>query len=601
MELKLQSKKKNIFTSYFLRKTKIRKAIVLAGGQGTHLRPITQYHPPLMLPIVNVPIIELILGFLVRNGIEEITIAVSENYEIPKRLKELYFAGIKIFFHKENKLRGPAGTIKDLEKFINEEAFIVINGNVFIEHVDLGSAIDFHYKSKAAATVGIYRDNRNNLARECVKLDAENKITSFHIIHSSIDRRSPWRTSGIYIFNPTVLKFIKENIYMDIKEQLIPALQRESLNVVAHEIKGSYQFIESVNDYIRIQRDILLDNEIHNFYLYGKEEIAEKTWIGRDVKLSSNAYLLGPIVIGDGCTIGDWAQIIGPTVIGKGCQISEGTLIRESILWDGIFLSAGAKVEHSIIGEKSHVPNNSYIKNMIVLNGFSARDANLVPSDHIIQGTVDISGAVSLPKIKHHIYKIAKRLMDLVVSLSGAVLLLPFFLLLAIAIKIDSKGPVFYIQKRCGLGGKLFGMVKFRTMVTEAERLHKELISQNEMDGPMFKLTNDPRVTRLGKLLRSTSLDELPQLYNVLKGEMSLVGPRPLIMNEMKFSPSWRDSRLKVKPGLTGLWQIQGRSEVPFHTWIKYDMYYVNNRSLWLDLTILFKTIKVVIKKSGAY
>jgi len=149
--------------------------------------------------------------------------------------------------------------------------------------------------------------------------------------------------------------------------------------------------------------------------------------------------------------------------------------------------------------------------------------------------------------------------------------------------------------------GKFFGMLKFRTMVANAEKLHRELISKMETDGPMFKMSNDPRITRLGRILRGTSIDELPQLFNVLKGEMSLVGPRPLIMEEMKFSSSWRDTRLRMKPGITGLWQIQGRSDTPFHDWIRYDIKYVKDQSLWLDITVLFKTVKVVLKRVGAH
>ena len=138
-------------------------------------------------------------------------------------------------------------------------------------------------------------------------------------------------------------------------------------------------------------------------------------------------------------------------------------------------------------------------------------------------------------------------------------------------------------------------------MVINADKIHQELLSQNNTDGPIFKMVRDPRITRVGGFLRKTSLDELPQLINVIKGDMSLVGPRPLIMNEMKFSSSWRDVRLKVKPGITGLWQIQGRSEASFHDWIRYDTYYVKNQSLALDIKILFKTIGVVLKKAGAY
>jgi lipopolysaccharide/colanic/teichoic acid biosynthesis glycosyltransferase len=331
-----------------------------------------------------------------------------------------------------------------------------------------------------------------------------------------------------------------------------------------------------------------------------KEEIAKGVWAGKDVRISPNAYLLGPIVIGDGCSIKDGAQIIGPTVIGNGSQISEGVLVRESILWDGTTLSNGSRVEYSIVGKGSHVPDNFCLRNMIALNGLKIGDANLISSDNGIKGVVDLAEIRSING-SHKIYKITKRIMDVVFSAVGIILFLPLFLLIAIAIKIDSAGPVFYKQKRSGIGGKLFRMLKFRTMIDNAESLQKELLSKNEVDGPLFKISNDPRITKLGRILRKTSLDEIPQLLNVLKGKMSLVGPRPLIMDEMKFSQSWRDARLNVKPGITGLWQIQGRSEAPFHDWIRYDVYYVRNQSLWLDIKILFKTIKVVFKKVGAY
>lgn len=196
-------------------------------------------------------------------------------------------------------------------------------------------------------------------------------------------------------------------------------------------------------------------------------------------------------------------------------------------------------------------------------------------------------------------YEISKRVMDIVISGTGIVLMLPFFLLIVIIIKIESRGPAFYIQKRCGKDGKLFGMIKFRSMVDNAEKLQKEFIPMKETDGPMFKISNDPRITKLGRILRSTSIDELPQLFNVLKGEMSLVGPRPLITDEMKFSPNWRDIRLSVKPGMTGLWQVEARSTLSFQDWIKYDVDYVKNRFLWNDIKILFQTIIVVLKREG--
>ncbi len=580
---------------------RVKKAVILAGGQKTKLSPLDKYRPTWMLPVINRPLIEFTIDSLRNNGIEEVMIATSKNNEIPDKLKGYNSPDIKIHFHIEDEPRGTAGAIKDLEGFIGGETFVVINDSTFIEDINLSKAVEFHHKMRSAVTVGIYKDTISNKTLEHVEVAPDSKIRSFHIIHSSMDTKLPWtwRSSGMYIFDPVVLRFINKNGYMDIKEQLIPALQKESLNVSAFEIEGIYQCINSANDYIRVQRAVLTENGNHTFYPENMEEVAERVWAGKNVTISPKAYVLGPVVIGDGCTIKDWAQIIGPAVIGNGCQISQGVLIRESILWDGISLSGGTKIEHSIIGEGSTIPNNSYIKNMIVLNGLSVGDANLIPSDYSIKGTIDLSDAISATRQKT--YKIVKRMMDIALSTIGTVLLSPLFLIIAAAIKIDSPGPACFKQKRCGKNGRLFKMIKFRTMVANAEVLHKELISLNEIDGPMFKITNDPRVTRLGRILRKTSFDELPQLLNVLKGEMSLVGPRPLIMDEMQFSPSWRDTRLKVLPGITGLWQIQGRSDASFHDWIRYDVFYVKNQSLWLDIKILFNTIKIVLKKVGAY
>ena len=190
-----------------------------------------------------------------------------------------------------------------------------------------------------------------------------------------------------------------------------------------------------------------------------------------------------------------------------------------------------------------------------------------------------------------------KRLLDILCSFLLLVISIPLFFIIAILIKIDSKGPVFFLQKRCGRNRKEFFMYKFRTMVKDAETLKKGL--KNEMDGPMFKLRNDPRITWLGRILRKLSFDELPQLLNVLKGEMSLVGPRPLADEEMVGDDIWREIRLSVRPGMTGLWQIMGRDSGKFSDWITYDTEYVQKRSLFMDIKILFITITTVLCNKG--
>ena len=195
-----------------------------------------------------------------------------------------------------------------------------------------------------------------------------------------------------------------------------------------------------------------------------------------------------------------------------------------------------------------------------------------------------------------------KQVLDFVLALLMLILLAPVLLCVALVIKVSSPGPIFFRQMRSGLNGRPFTMYKFRTMVTNAEQLKQELAALNEMSGPVFKVTNDPRVTGVGRFLRKFSLDEFPQLLNVLRGEMSLVGPRPLPVDEVaRFDDLAHRRRLSVKPGLTCLWQVRGRNQVTdFRDWVRLDLEYIDNWSLWLDVSILLRTVPVVLLGTGA-
>lgn len=197
-------------------------------------------------------------------------------------------------------------------------------------------------------------------------------------------------------------------------------------------------------------------------------------------------------------------------------------------------------------------------------------------------------------------YDASKRLMDILLSLLGLIIVSPIMLIVAILIKLESSGPVIFSQKRVGLNGKEFNMLKFRSMVQNAEELKERLQKQNEMSGPMFKIKEDPRVTKVGRFIRKTSIDELPQLINILKGEMSLVGPRPSLPKEVaKFEP-WMLERLNVKPGLTCYWQVSGRNNIDFEEWMKLDIKYVKDRNLGLDIKLIFKTFFVLFGDKNA-
>jgi exopolysaccharide biosynthesis polyprenyl glycosylphosphotransferase len=194
-----------------------------------------------------------------------------------------------------------------------------------------------------------------------------------------------------------------------------------------------------------------------------------------------------------------------------------------------------------------------------------------------------------------------KRAFDLLVSAVLVVLGLPLWLLIALAIKLDSRGPVFYVDRRVGVGEREFGMLKFRTMRAGAAAQQAMLEARNEAEGALFKIRDDPRVTRIGRILRRLSLDELPQLANVLRGQMSLVGPRPLPLRDHRMLEDWHRARNLVLPGMTGLWQISGRSGLSFDDLVRLDFTYLDNWSIWLDVTIIAKTIPAVLSGRGAY
>ena len=198
-------------------------------------------------------------------------------------------------------------------------------------------------------------------------------------------------------------------------------------------------------------------------------------------------------------------------------------------------------------------------------------------------------------------YEVTKRVVDIVGALAGLIAGAPVLLLAALAVKLDSSGPVFFRQVRLGRDGRPFTMLKLRSMTVDAPLRQAELASGNHMDGPVFKIRSDPRATRVGRWLRKASLDELPQLWQVLCGDMSLVGPRPPVPEEVARYEPWQRERLAVKPGLTCTWQVSGRSDIPFDQWVQMDIDYVRHRSLALDLKLLLLTIPAVLTGRGAY
>jgi lipopolysaccharide/colanic/teichoic acid biosynthesis glycosyltransferase len=284
----------------------------------------------------------------------------------------------------------------------------------------------------------------------------------------------------------------------------------------------------------------------------------------------------GPIEIGRGVSIGPGALIIGPAVLGEAVEIGPGAVVSRSIVLPG-----------------ATVPENGHCHNQVIGSGLEAwddsRDPDLVPND------LDDDEAIVPGRSGDRL----RRLIDFFAAVSGLLLLAPLFALVAAAVKLSSPGPVFFRHRRQGHGGAEFECLKFRTMVRDADALQQQLRECNQVDGPQFKISEDPRVTRVGRWLRRSNIDELPQLINVLRGEMSLVGPRPSPDRENQYCPTWRRLRLSVRPGITGLWQVArspDRHLTDFQEWIYYDTRYVENRSLRLDLQIIWQTVRVLFR-----
>ena len=260
------------------------------------------------------------------------------------------------------------------------------------------------------------------------------------------------------------------------------------------------------------------------------------------------------------------------------------------------------KIDEIIIADEKISENDALkVIEFCELNGLNLRMIPNVFRTRSVNLEFEIINSIPLVKMKRTPLDgwgaIIKRFVDIIFSLIFIIIFSPIYILIALLIKLTSKGSIFFIQKRLGYQ-KTFNFIKFRTMHKDAPKLHEEYIKKY---GNMFKLKNDPRLTKIGGFLRRWSLDELPQFFNIFIGDMSLVGPRPPMPEEVKYYSTFQRKRLGIKPGLTGLWQVSGRSNVNFDEWVKLDIYYIENWSLWMDLGIMIKTLPAVLKKEGAY
>jgi lipopolysaccharide/colanic/teichoic acid biosynthesis glycosyltransferase len=338
---------------------------------------------------------------------------------------------------------------------------------------------------------------------------------------------------------------------------------------------------------------LLMANERTLLRIGGSDTLAETSapiLIGTGHRIHGRARLVGTVVVHADAEIGDQATVLGPAVIGARARIE-----------------ARAVVAHAVIGEDCEVTAGRTMRDRAWFGG-DLEPASLevdesgAYSERLHRLRIDRSAAPPTPApVDHRRHLMLKRALDIAVSAVALLILTPVLIAAAILVRLDSAGPIFYGDKREGRFGRGFRCWKFRTMCVDAHAVQTNLHNLTAIDGPHFKLDRDPRVTRVGRFLRASNLDELPQLFNVLVGEMSLVGPRPSPFRENQVCVPWREARLSVRPGITGMWQVcrHDRDSGDFHQWIEYDLMYVRHLTIWLDLKILVATLITAGGKTG--
>ena len=320
-----------------------------------------------------------------------------------------------------------------------------------------------------------------------------------------------------------------------------------------------------------------------------RTSLANVLYSGGPHRVDRSARLVGPVILQSGAVVEEGATVLGPALIGHGARVGRGALVAQSVLAGGAVVAAGATIRHRVlVGETlaaEALPRRA--------GAFRLRAVAPERSDARARERRRDRERRQREGRRDHLYADWKPWLEGAVAVTALVILGPLLLLIALLVKLDSRGPAFYGHKREGRHGRSFRCWKFRTMQVGADARERELRAQSQVDGPQFKLKGDPRTTRLGRWLRASNFDELPQLFNVAKGEMSLVGPRPSPFQENQMCVPWREGRLSVRPGITGLWQVcrHERAEGDFHQWIQYDLLYVRHGSFAVDMKILVATV----------
>ena len=480
-----------------------------------------------------------------------------------------------LIYYKEN-LLVPS---KPINKLKANPWFIVTNGR-FVTHID-NQLLSKILKQIQGDIIAVNVMPQLQAFHEKALITSQNELVGFRRFYNDSAQPAPIPNDWphyLFIRTDVLNKLLVDDALPLAFSMFVDACFARSLTVRSLNVGGTVLDLETEEDLLGLLT-IRLNSSAKNFHNSGNGSQNLSLAQG-SITISRSAKLFGKVVFGQNVSIGQNVTIVGPTIIGSGVKIAKGAVIRTSIIAPGI-----------------SVPRNNIVQNRILVSSqFHLKHRQQDINSRTLCNNSCINNFRTWPRFSYA--RCFKRISDVVVAILVLVLFAPIVPIIALVIKLTSPGPVFFKDNRQGLYGKVFNCLKFRSMLVDADKMQGKLRVLNQADGPQFKMTDDPRLSIVGKFLRDTYIDEIPQFFNVLLGQMSVVGPRPSPESENTSCPPWRDARLSVKPGITGLWQIC-RTRQPmkdFQEWIYYDIKYVKELSLKTDLWVCWQTAKRMAK-----
>jgi lipopolysaccharide/colanic/teichoic acid biosynthesis glycosyltransferase len=534
----------------------------------------------LRFALSNEPLASLVLEGLIKGRISrldrgynsKVVCAIPEEWRIEKPA-----VGSELIFYKENV---PIGSYA--LQTTKRIAWSILTNGRFTTKINIGLLNKVLTDTKADV-LAVNAEPHLLAYLEKVRLTPEAKVAGFRRYYSDYIEPAPtpiYWPHYIFIRTEVLERILEDNTLPRSFSTFVQRCHSASLKLQATNIAG-------------VALDLETENGLLNFCMVQLSKTRPP--LHKDTNKNSSTIcpdsrFIGKVLLGKNVYIGPNTIVIGPTIIGNNAKLEKGAVVNSSIIGPNVYVSKNQGINNSII--KGPRYNRTNIKRPA--RTFSRQITYLkFDSNHrkYINGN-----SRTWPKLSYA--GSFKRIVDCLVAIIVLILFLPLMPLIALAIKLNSPGPVFFKDKRQGLHGKEFNCLKFRSMTIGADKIQDKLRIVSQVDGPQFKVADDPRITAVGRFLRDTFIDEIPQFINVLFGQMSVIGPRPSPESENTLCPSWRDARLSVRPGITGLWQIC-RTRIPgkdFQEWIYYDTRYIKNLSLKMDLWICWQTVKKLVK-----